>query len=233
MIEKQIKKFVNKTWVKRKIDFKSFSEKGIKAIGQNNNAQVCRQSNQSNVKQGRSKSTAKSNSLEQAKDETKNFKSVHQLTKMVDNQLNDGIQVTTDYDEEDDDVELDYDDILMTGEEDEGSIDADIEQDRETQSVVNSNGTVIGLGATSTTLNEEELVMSNPHLKKLLNKMLDERLKQVESQGQSSNSRLLTSTTPNRRNTDQMRLENEEAVSPPTQNIRSSVTVPGYDDALR
>ena len=37
----------------------------------------------------------------------------------------------------------------------------------------------IMLGASSATLTDEEMVMSNPHLKKLFNKMLHDRIKQA------------------------------------------------------
>ena len=52
------------------------------------------------------------------------------------------------------------------------------------------------LGATSASMNEEEQVMSNPHLKKLFNKMLDERIKKANEAGETSTSQILTSMTP-------------------------------------
>ena len=63
-----------------------------------------------------------------------------------------------------------------------------------------STDSAIILGATSNTLNDEELVMSNPHLKKLFNKMLDEHIKRAEKEGESSNSRILTTLTPTKAN---------------------------------
>ena len=69
-----------------------------------------------------------------------------------------------------------------------------------------STDSAVILGATSSTLNNEGMVMSNPHLRKLFNKMLDERIRKSAEQGESSSSQLLTSTvqkqpaTPNANN---------------------------------
>ena len=45
-------------------------------------------------------------------------------------------------------------------------------------------------------MNEEELVMNNPHLRKLLNKMLDERIQEAKKRGETSESEILTKLTP-------------------------------------
>ena len=97
--------------------------------------------------------------------------------------LTDDIQVTVNSDEElDDEDDID----ILLGEE--GSIDGDTEE------LMDS---AIILGATLDTLNDEELVMSNPHLKKLFNKMLDERIKKAAAEhGETSDSRILSSLTP-------------------------------------
>ena len=50
----------------------------------------------------------------------------------------------------------------------------------------------MGLGETSSSLTEEQLIMNNPHLKKLLNNMLDERIQNARTNGESSHSELLT-----------------------------------------
>ena len=121
---------------------------------------------------------------------------------------NDGIQVTVNSDEE----ELDYDDILLPdGEFDDemGSIadeaNFDNPSDVHVDQVDTENGNLshlstdvgIILGVTSSSMNDEELVMSNPHLKKLFNKMLDDRIKKAAGEkGESSSSRLLSSMTP-------------------------------------
>ena len=59
------------------------------------------------------------------------------------------------------------------------------------ESTVSDN---IGLGATSDSMNEEDMVMNNPHLRKLLNKMLDERIGNAKKHGETSTSNLLSGT---------------------------------------
>ena len=44
---------------------------------------------------------------------------------------------------------------------------------------------------------EESILLSNPGLKKLFNKMLDDRINQARKEGESSRSCLLTALTPN------------------------------------
>ena len=57
-----------------------------------------------------------------------------------------------------------------------------------------SNG--LALGTTSTSMLDEEMVMNNLHLKRLLNKMLDERIQQTHKSGETSSSQILTKMTP-------------------------------------
>ena len=80
----------------------------------------------------------------------------------------DGIQVTIKSDEE----ELDYEDVM---DEDPGSMIADDEEKKDTLATDSD----ILLGALSATLNDEEMVMRNPHLEELFNKMLDEQIKRA------------------------------------------------------
>ena len=105
----------------------------------------------------------------------------------------DGIQLSVNSDKE-----LDYVDDLL-GEE-EGSIDQDDQDNDISQLDVpgDSANTVsdFQLGATSASLNDEQVVMNNPHLCKLLNKMLDERMEEAHQKGETSSSQLLTHTTP-------------------------------------
>ena len=71
----------------------------------------------------------------------------------------------------------------------------DAEDNREHDSQITTDSALI-LGATSSSMNEEELVMSNPHLKKLFNKMLDERIKKANESGETSTSQILSMMTP-------------------------------------
>ena len=101
----------------------------------------------------------------------------------------DGIQVSLNSDEE----ELDYVDDVPQAEDfddEHGSI-MDVQP---TQTNTKSD---LLLGASSASINDENLVMNNPHLKKLFNQMLDERIKQASERGESSSSQLLTTLTPN------------------------------------
>ena len=63
----------------------------------------------------------------------------------------------------------------------------------------NLNGSIdngIALGGTSNNMLDEEMVMNNPHLKRLLSKMLDKKIKQAQTTGESSGSELLSCMTP-------------------------------------
>ena len=126
------------------------------------------------------------------------------------NNLFDGIQVSINSDEE----ELDYFDDVPNNEDDEGgSMDKDAQADervvepRETDHDHSRKSTEkspapaaesveMVFGATSASLNEEELVMNNPHLRKLLNKMLDERIQDAKNRGETSESEILSKMTP-------------------------------------
>ena len=54
----------------------------------------------------------------------------------------------------------------------------------------------LGLGATGASMSEEEKLLKNPSLKRLFNKLLDERIEQANKRGESSKSTLLTELTP-------------------------------------
>ena len=108
----------------------------------------------------------------------------------------DGIQVSVSSDEE----ELDYEDFVdMGNDDDDGSINQESGQPvNKPEQEVNrdSSGSDIQLGATSTSMTEEDMIMNNLHLKKLFNKMLDECIQNAKSLGETSSSKLLTKATP-------------------------------------
>ena len=86
----------------------------------------------------------------------------------VNKTLFDGIQVSINSDKEE---ELDYEDDVAGQEMESGSID----QDHEESVSQSSPEKDLDLGATSSSLTEEHMIMNNPHLRKLLNKMLDKK----------------------------------------------------------
>ena len=97
-----------------------------------------------------------------------------------------------------DSEELDYVDDMVDPD-DQGSINGEKEDELSSSphndddvTVSMDTGTAMGLGKTSSSLTEEQLIMNNPHLKKLLNKMLDERIQNARTNGESSHSELLT-----------------------------------------
>ena len=110
---------------------------------------------------------------------------------MKDNKISlfDGIKVSVNSDEE----ELDYEDDLP--EDDSGSIDQEIDK------VVTADkqpAESLMLGATSSMMTDEQneqIIMNNPHLRKLLNKMLDERIADAQQRGESSGSQILSRLT--------------------------------------
>ena len=117
------------------------------------------------------------------------------IVKRGNNHVFDGIKVTVNSDEED----LDYKDNVVDPEET-GSLYNDageeVSSEKGEQTLVDdsvNNG--LDLGASSASMNED-MIMNNPHLKRLLNKMLDERIKDAQERGESSGSRLLTDLTP-------------------------------------
>ena len=110
--------------------------------------------------------------------------------KQINKLVFDGIQVSVNSDEEEE--ELDYEDDVGDDEADSMTQDQQDEQPIE-ESLDNS----LGLGVTSANISDEQLIMNNPHLKRLLNKMLDERIKNACENGESSNSQLLSKLTPN------------------------------------
>ena len=64
-------------------------------------------------------------------------------------------------------------------------------QDGAVHRSVEADSLNMALGTSSSTLTEEQLVMNNPHLKKLLNKMLDERIQDAKRKCETSSSELL------------------------------------------
>ena len=104
--------------------------------------------------------------------------------------LFDGIKVSVNSDKE----ELDYEDDLP--EDDSGSIDQEIDKD---VTVDKQPAESLMLGATSSMMTDEQneqIIMNNPHLRKLLNKMLDERIADAQQRGESSGSQILSRLTP-------------------------------------
>ena len=117
----------------------------------------------------------------------------------------DGIQISVNSDEE----ELNYEDDVTLGNMDEDEVDSNsvhehvqdshVDEGQRSQRSLQPESVDNGLmlGATSTSITDEEMVMNNPHLKKLLNKMLDERIQAAKVSGETSGSQLLTKLTPN------------------------------------
>ena len=134
---------------------------------------------------------------------------------MIANQkLFDGIQVSVNSDDEEEELELDYNDDVLMQEED---VDLDQEfldehtegnflietQNKERNGVSNVENTsqsppsaALALGTTSASLNEEQVILNNPHLCKLLDRMLDEHIKDAKIRGESSSLALLTTMKP-------------------------------------
>ena len=56
--------------------------------------------------------------------------------------------------------------------------------------------TGLDLGAMSNSLMEEQLIINNPHLQKLLSKLVDERIQDAREMGELSNSQLVMSMSP-------------------------------------
>ena len=91
--------------------------------------------------------------------------------------------MTTDFEDEE---ELDYEDVLIPEDKEDASIGGGLGADDADDHLGGQESSVdsaILLGGTSEMLNDKEMVMSNPHLRKLLDRMLDECLKQVEKHG--------------------------------------------------
>ena len=172
--------------------------------GKNNNAQI------STVEKFDSKSVKNQNrsTLRGSKKVLSHAKTNH-----------DGIQVSVNSDDE----ELDYIDDISDQDQDEvcsmdldghnglelppssgdgncGQKQAGTVESQEEGAEVDGIDNTLELGATSSTLTDEQLIMNNPHLQRLLNKMLDERIEkaaQAQKTGESSRSELLTRMSPN------------------------------------
>ena len=114
---------------------------------------------------------------------------------IIDKDCFDGIKVLVNSDEEE---ELDYEHDLGDHD-DAGSMGQDsdrevmnLDQENDSQTL-HSTEAGLCLGASA----DEQMIMNNPHLKRLLNRMLDERIKEVNSKGESSGSQLLSCMSPN------------------------------------
>ena len=171
--------------------------------GKNNNAQIVR-ANRS------TKLPSVKGSVKRVTKGRVSQKVAPENNRMSENAINknvfDGIKVSVNSDEE----ELDYEDNVFQ-DDDEGSIMEQQENDtmdREngpckkvfkemTEDVQTADAnTDMVLGASSASMTEEDLVMNNPHLRKLLNRMLDERIQDAARRGEMSSSQLLTSLSP-------------------------------------
>ena len=158
-LERRVSKRMIKA--KRKIDFVYETESDTNN-GENNNAQVYSQ-----IQSKNEKSTRKSRVNDSSK--------VEKLPNSKQNPCNnfDGIQVSVISDEE----ELDYEDDIADQDDENGSINQETEVSSPNQEGANSQDTDendIALGGTCNSLTEEQLIMNNPELNGLLNKMLDE-----------------------------------------------------------
>ena len=111
------------------------------------------------------------------------------------NNLFHGIQVSVTSDEEED---MDYIDDIDK-ERSVGHTSDDNQNDIQMGNKSTENEMV--LGASSSTLTNEQALLNNPHLKKLLDKLLDERIQNTAKNGESSSSQLLTKLTPTAVNT--------------------------------
>ena len=117
----------------------------------------------------------------------------------------DGIQVSVDSADSGEE-ELDYEDDVVDPDDENGSINDPLEtecnrDDSEDMNLTETgkddrDETILGLGATSSSLTDEELIMNNPHIRKLFNKMLDERIKSAQINGESSGLELLSKMSP-------------------------------------
>ena len=197
---------------KRKLDFVYTNDReenkdeihdNSNQIGSNNNAQLTH-AHVSNLGQSQCKMRkhgvkSRTNKSQLSKKEKKQTSKISHKRLMHD--VFDGIKVAVNSDDEE---ELDYDDIL---EDEDSSMYQDQHDQQEGAPVpdqqnenmdcgqnagVTSVNNSLDLGASA----DEQTIMNNPHLRKLLNKMLDERIQEAQSRGESSGSQLLTRMTP-------------------------------------
>ena len=220
---------------KRKLDFvyeqdKSSSELVSNAgLGENNNAQIRVQNFGRHVRQEGRKDRMNVNTKVKGKMKQStiiNNKTAGKLTKDV----FDGIQVSVNSDEE-----LDYEDDLPDPDED-GSVfhqsDKEETDDTDGLAVAESTNNGLGLGASSASMTEEETIMNNPHLRKLLNKMLDERIKDANIRGESSGSQLLTRMTPQAEQSSKGPKRNNTGNSLPRNNNLGNALVKSPSDTM-
>ena len=78
---------------------------------------------------------------------------------------------------------------------------------------ISADQTPMGDSQTSSQTSEEKLLLENPGLKDLFNRMLDERIQQAAKQGESSSSRLLTTMSPATDNKNRGRIKIDNAVN--------------------
>ena len=109
----------------------------------------------------------------------------------------DGITCSVEHFEDDEEVEFDCDDDDFPEVLDKHT---EINVSNESDLIQADGESELNLNASETTMDEEQLLLSNPGLKKLFNKMLDDRIRQANQSGECSNSQLLMTLTPNNRN---------------------------------
>ena len=187
---------------KRKIDFVYDGDLTEATIKPNNKHNCETKNNNSVVDLSHTNSKALNEKMKKVKVARKSPKTKGLLQKKCNQPIFDDIQVTVNSDVED----LDYvNDVLDHDDKDDrGSINEEPTVETVVSPIrlgVNLKGdglidVGLALGASSTSVTEEDMIMNNPHLRKLLNKMLDERINSAKSKGESSNSELLTRMTP-------------------------------------
>ena len=92
------------------------------------------------------------------------------------------------------------------------------------------------LGASSASSTDKELIMNNPQLHRLLNKMLDERILDVQSKGETSKSELISRLTPQTRHDNVVSTSKQTASQRKTQGmalIKSPSDTTIYAPALK
>ena len=178
------------TRAKRRIDFKVFDKEGRKglAMDDKNNAQIDDNHHPPSVKQRKKFDRSKNLTLSKAK-QGKSLKISKSNPSKVKVLLQKEVMNS-------DEEELDYEDDISTQED--GIVDPDDDcgsMDEEISPQISTDSAIL-LSASSSTLNDEDVVMSNPHLKRLFDRMLEDRMKKARDVGESSNSKVLTTRTP-------------------------------------
>ena len=111
----------------------------------------------------------------------------------------DGVQVSVNSDDEDldsnDDVDMDNEHGSIDQEH--GSDEANLSNSRQMIPSIDTTDGSMAIGMMSASLTDKEMIMNNPHLKKLPNKILDERIQNAKENGEPSTLQLLTRGSPN------------------------------------